>query len=187
MRAGELKSLRVAVLGMSLAVGATAAGPARAFDPGAGVTKESGPFALFKFGFSAYKSGRKDEAVEAYRYAAEKGHTGSRWALANMYAYGDGVAENDLEAFKIYSEIAQQGVEPGSEDTGYFVNALISLAGYYRRGIPDTPVRSDCRRPGSCISRRPPLSAWRKRNFSSRACCFRARAEASMSSRPRNG
>ncbi len=33
MRAGELKSLRVAVLGMSLAVGATAAGPARAFDP----------------------------------------------------------------------------------------------------------------------------------------------------------
>lgn len=64
MRAGELKSLRVAVLGMSLAVGATAAGPARAFDPGAGVTKESGPFALFKFGFSAYKSGRKDEAVE---------------------------------------------------------------------------------------------------------------------------
>ncbi|RVO75509.1 sel1 repeat family protein, partial [Sinorhizobium medicae] len=142
MRAGEMKSLRVAVLGLSMAVGATA-GPARAFDPGAGVTKESGPFALFKFGFSAYKDGRKDEAVEAYRYAAEKGHTGSRWALANMYAYGDGVAENDLEAFKIYSEIAQQGVEPGSEDTGYFVNALISLAGYYRRGIPDTPVGSD--------------------------------------------
>ncbi|ACP25140.1 exopolysaccharide production negative regulator precursor [Sinorhizobium fredii NGR234] len=143
MRAGELKSLRMAVLGMSLAVGATAAGPARAFDPSAGVTKESGPFALFKFGFSAYKNGRKDEAVEAYRYAAEKGHTGSRWALANMYAYGDGVAENDLEAFKIYSEIAQQGVEPGSEDTGYFVNALIALAGYYRRGIPDSPVQAD--------------------------------------------
>lgn len=134
------------MLGMSLAVGATTAWPARAFDPGAGVTKESGPFALFKFGFSAYKDGRKDEAVEAYRYAAEKGHTGSRWALANMYAYGDGVAENDLEAFKIYSEIAQQGVEPGSEDTGYFVNALISLAGYYRRGIPDSPVQVDLTR-----------------------------------------
>ncbi|WP_275782327.1 exopolysaccharide production regulator ExoR [Pararhizobium gei] len=116
---------------------------ARAFDPNAGVNKESGPFALFKFGFSAYKDGRKDEAVEAYRYAAEKGHTGSRWALANMYAYGDGVAENDLEAFKIYSDIAEKGVEPGSEDTGYFVNALISLAGYYRRGIPGSPVKSD--------------------------------------------
>lgn len=143
MLAGELKSLKVAILGVSLAVCGTIAMPVYAFDPGAGVSKESGPFALFKFGFSAYKNGRKDEAVEAYKYAAEKGHTGSRWALANMYAYGDGVAENDLEAFKIYSEIAQQGVEPGSEDTGYFVNALISLAGYYRRGIPDSPIKSD--------------------------------------------
>ncbi|WP_429817027.1 exopolysaccharide production regulator ExoR [Ensifer sp. B1-9] len=143
MLAGELKSLKVAILGVSLAVCGTITMPALAFDPGAGVTKESGPFALFKFGFSAYKNGRKDEAIEAYKYAAEKGHTGSRWALANMYAYGDGVAENDLEAFKIYSEIAQQGVEPGSEDTGYFVNALISLAGYYRRGIPDSPIKSD--------------------------------------------
>lgn len=114
-----------------------------AFDPNAGVSKESGPFALFKFGFSAYKDGRKDEAIEAYKYAAEKGHTGSRWALANMYAYGDGVAENDLEAFKIYSEIARNGVEPGSEDTGYFASALVALAGYYRRGIPDSPISRD--------------------------------------------
>ncbi|CAN7515060.1 exopolysaccharide production regulator ExoR [Pararhizobium sp. LjRoot238] len=136
------RSLTFLVLSVALAL--TAQGRAAyAFDPNAGVTKESGPFALFKFGFSAYKNGRKDEAVEAYRYAAEKGHTGSRWALANMYAYGDGVAENDLEAFKIYSEIAEKGVEPGSEDTGYFVNALISLAGYYRRGIPDSPIKSD--------------------------------------------
>ena len=59
-------------------------GPARALDPNAGVTRESGPFDLFKFGFSAYKKGRKDEAVEAYKYAAEKGHPGARWALANI-------------------------------------------------------------------------------------------------------
>lgn len=116
---------------------------ALAFDPSAGVSKESGPFDLFKFGFHSYKEGRKDDAVEAYRYAAEKGHTGSRWALANMYAAGDGVTENDFEAFKIYSEIANQGVEPGSEDTGFFANALVALAGYYRRGIPDTPVAVD--------------------------------------------
>jgi TPR repeat protein len=116
---------------------------ARAFDINAGVSKESGPFDLFKFGFNAYKKGQKQEAVEAYRYAAEKGHTGSRWALANMYAAGDGVVENDFEAFKIYAEIANQGVEPGSEDTGFFVNALLSLARYYRQGIPQTPVKAD--------------------------------------------
>ncbi|OLP55267.1 exopolysaccharide production negative regulator [Rhizobium rhizosphaerae] len=142
MVAKDYRSLTFLVVSMALAV----CGPvqrAHAFDPDAGVSKESGPFALFKFGFSAYKNGRKDEAVEAYRYAAEQGHTASRWALANMYAYGDGVAENDLEAFKIYSEIAEKGVEPGSEDTGYFVNALISLANYYRRGIPGTPIKRD--------------------------------------------
>lgn len=124
-------------------VAAVCATPACAFDINSGVSKESGPFDLFKFGFKAYKNGQKQEAVEAYRYAAEKGHTGSRWALANMYAYGDGVAQNDFEAFKIYSEIANEGIEPGSRDTGFFINALMALANYYRNGIPGSPVKID--------------------------------------------
>jgi TPR repeat protein len=139
----ELMPMKVLVMGLCLSLSCGMASTALAFDPDAGITKESGPFDLFKFGFFSYKEGRKGDAVEAYRYAAEKGHTGSRWALANMYADGDGVPENDLEAFKIYSEIARAGVEPGSEDTGYFASALISLASYYRRGIPDSPVRID--------------------------------------------
>jgi len=119
-----------------------AASSAFALDPNA-VSKESGPFDLFKLGFKAYHEGNKQEAVEAYRYAAEKGHTGSRWALATMYADGDGVVKDDFEAFKIYSEIANQGVEPGSNDTGFFVNALMALAEYYQRGIPESPVHID--------------------------------------------
>ncbi|MDX3925438.1 MAG: tetratricopeptide repeat protein [Shinella sp.] len=143
MLKSELVPMKLVVLGLCLSLSHGAAGQALAFDPDSGITKESGPFDLFKFGFFSYKKGRKSDAVEAYRYAAEKGHTGSRWALANMYADGDGVAENDFEAFKIYSEIANEGVEPGSEDTGYFANALVSLAGYYRRGIPGSPVSMD--------------------------------------------
>jgi len=119
------------------------AGSAAALDPNAAISKEAGPFDLFRFGFKAYKNGNKEEAVEAYRYAAEKGHTGSRWALATMYADGDGVVKNDFEAFKIYSEIASQGVEPGSNDTGFFVNALIALAEYYQKGIPESPIKPD--------------------------------------------
>src|SRR6476620_12435370 len=92
-------SMQVLRLGVSLT--AAVVGSAAAFDIQSGVNKESGPFDLFKFGFKAYKNGQKEDAVEAYRYAAEKGHTGSRWALANMYAFGDGVAQNDFEAFKI--------------------------------------------------------------------------------------
>lgn len=134
-------SFRLLSVGLMMIFGQVA--PAGAFDINSGVTKESGPFDLFKFGFKAYKNGQKKDAVEAYRYAAEKGHTGSRWALANMYAFGDGVAQNDYEAFKIYNEIASQGVEPGSEDTGFFVNALLALADYYRHGIPGSPIKTD--------------------------------------------
>ncbi len=117
--------------------------PAVAFDPDAGISEKSEPRQLFKFGFSAYKRGQKDDAVEAYRHAAEKGHPGARWALANMYAYGDGVVEDDYQAFRIFDEIARQGVEPGSRDTGFFVNALVSLASYYQKGIPGSPVNRD--------------------------------------------
>jgi TPR repeat protein len=117
--------------------------PASAFDLSGSSSKNVGPFDHFKLGFKAYKSGDKDKAIEAYRYAADQGHTGSRWALANMYEFGDGVSKDDYEAFKIYSEIANQGVEPGSNDTGFFVNALLSLADYYRDGIPGSPVASD--------------------------------------------
>lgn len=133
----------VGLMTLGLLMAFAPARTAGAFDISSGVTKESGPFDLFKFGFKAYKNGQKKDAVEAYRYAAEKGHTGSRWALANMYAFGDGVAKNDYEAFKIYNEIASQGIEPGSEDTGFFVNALLALADYYRHGIPGSPVRTD--------------------------------------------
>jgi TPR repeat protein len=99
-------------------------GQAHALDPNSGCIARIWPVRSLQVRLFGLQEGRKDEAVEAYKYAAEKGHPGARWALANMYAYGDGVVENDYEAFKIYDDIARQGVEPGSQDTGYFVNAL---------------------------------------------------------------
>ena len=60
----EANVLKPLLMGMLLA---SLAMPAAAFDINAGVTKESGPFDLFKFGFKAYKNGNKGEAVEAYR------------------------------------------------------------------------------------------------------------------------
>lgn len=105
--------------------------------------KRSSPWAVFKFGFSAYKNGHKDQAVEAYRYAAENGQIGARWKLARMYAEGDGVTRNDYEAFKFFNEIAQQDVEPGSPDESYVSDALVALGDYMRTGIPGSPVRAN--------------------------------------------
>lgn len=102
---------------------------------------ERSPWAVFRFGFSAYKQGHKDQAVEAYRYAAENGQLGASWKLARMYAEGDGVARDDYEAFKFFSAIARQDIEPGSPDESYMSDALVALAGYLRTGIPGTPVQ----------------------------------------------
>ena len=71
MPKSELLPMKVLVMGLCLSLSFGAASQALAFDPQAGVSKESGPFDLFKFGFFSYKEGRKRDAVEAYRYAAE--------------------------------------------------------------------------------------------------------------------
>ncbi len=133
----------LASAGLAAILAVSSASISFAFDPNAGVNKDSGPGVLFRFGFNAYKSGQKSEAVEAYRYAAQKGHMASRWALANMYAAGDGVSKDDYEAFKIFAEIYRSGVEPGSAEASYFSKALISLANYYYRGIEHSPVKAD--------------------------------------------
>lgn len=135
MRSG----LRAAAIAGILAAGAV--GEAHALDETTVVAKpERNPFAVFRFGFSAYKQGHKDQAVEAYRYAAENGQIGARWKLARMYAEGDGVARNDYEAYKFFTDIARQDVEPGSADESYVSDALVALGSYVRKGIPGTPV-----------------------------------------------
>lgn len=115
----------------------------KVFDDKTGVKPQSSPWAVFQFGFSAYKSGHKDQAVEAYKYAAEKGQIGATWKLARMYAEGDGVARNDYEAYKFFSEIANQDVELGSPEESYVSDALVALGDYLKNGIPGSPVNAD--------------------------------------------
>ena len=115
----------------------------KVFDDKTGVRPQSNPWAVFQFGFSAYKSGHKDQAVEAYRYAAENGQIGATWKLARMYAEGDGVTQGDYEAFKFFSEIAAQDVEPGSPEESYVSDALVALGGYMKEGIPGSPISAD--------------------------------------------
>jgi TPR repeat protein len=140
--------VRVSALASLVAAGLGGAGPAfafddKVFDTSTGVRANSSPWDVFKFGFSAYKNGHKAEALEAYRYAAEKGQLGASWALARMYAEGDGVPEDDYEAFKFYSEIAAQDVEPGSPEESYVSDALVALGNYSKTGIKGTPVAPD--------------------------------------------
>jgi uncharacterized protein len=147
MRISEL--VRLAALSTVVALSTIAgAGGAYAFeekvfDDKPAPNKSSNPWNVFRFGFSAYKNGHKEQAVEAYRYAAENGQLGATWKLARMYAEGDGVARDDYEAYKFFSEIVKQDVEPGSPEESYISDALVALGAYLKSGIPGTPVEAD--------------------------------------------
>jgi len=136
-----MDGIRAAAVAGILAIGS---GPSFALDESSVTAKpERSPMAVFRLGFSAYKQGHKEQAVEAYRYAAENGQLGASWKLARMYAEGDGVTRDDYEAFKFFSEIARQDVEPGSPDESYVSDALVALGGYLRKGIPGSPVAAN--------------------------------------------
>ena len=134
----------LATFGATLgAVGQAMAFDDKVFDDKTGVKPQSSPWAVFQFGFSAYKSGHKEQAVEAYKYAAENGQIGATWKLARMYAEGDGVTRDDYAAFKFFSEIVDQDVEPGSPEESYVSDALVALGDYLRTGIPGSPVEEN--------------------------------------------
>jgi TPR repeat protein len=120
-----------------------ATGKAQALDEKQLAKEKKSPWAVFQLGFNAYKKGHKEEAIEAYRYAAENGQLGASWKLARMYAEGDGVPRNDYEAFKFFSRIVAQDVQPGSPEESYVSDALVAIGRYLREGIPGTPVRPD--------------------------------------------
>lgn len=142
VKRGLLSCLVVAATAGCLTGGALAFDE-KVFDDKSGAKPNRSPWAVFQFGFSAYKSGHKDQAAEAYRYAAENGQIGATWKLARMYAAGDGVAQDDYEAFKFFSEIADQDVEPGSPEESYVSDALVALGGYLKRGIPGSPIEAN--------------------------------------------
>jgi TPR repeat protein len=121
-----------------LLAGAPAIG--QTFDRKAAESSRQSPWAVFKFGYSAYQRGEMKDAVEAYRYAAENGQLGATWTLGRMYAEGDGVPRDDYEAFKFFNAIAAQDVEPGSPEEAYVSDALVAVAGYLRTGIPGSPI-----------------------------------------------
>ncbi|MDY8109801.1 tetratricopeptide repeat protein [Fulvimarina sp. 2208YS6-2-32] len=117
---------------------AVPAAKAFALDPGAMADPNASPIELFAHGFQAYKRGEKDVAFQSLRYAADKGHRGACWKLARMYADGDGVPEDDYEAFRLFETIVRDPEETGANGTNaaYVASAVVALGDYLRRGIP---------------------------------------------------
>ena len=142
-----MRLTHVSYLCLPLLIVCGLAGQAQALDPLALAADphSKSPREFFSMGFAAYKRGHKLEALQALQRAADLGHAGARWKLGQMYAEGDGVQEDDFEAFKMFEEIVrdQEDDTSSSPNAAYVASAVIALAEYMRSGIPGTPVSAD--------------------------------------------
>ena len=105
------------------------------------------PVEAFRQGYTAYKSGDTENALEALSFAAEKGHRAALWKLGQMYASGDGVARDDRKAFQFFSRIANnyKDGEPLGRDSRFVSRAFVALGSYYQTGIADAMPASQAR------------------------------------------
>lgn len=84
-------------------------------------------------------------SLSALQYAAEGGHPIAQWKLGQMYAVGDGVAQDDLRAFEYFTRIASAHAEdnPSAPQASIVARAFVALGRYYLDGIPNSKVKAD--------------------------------------------
>ncbi|MBQ9991089.1 MAG: sel1 repeat family protein [Lachnospiraceae bacterium] len=92
------------------------------------------PIHQFFYAQDLEEAGRKAEAVEWYRRAAEGGQLGLWYKLGRFYMDGDGVPQDPVQAAYCYERSAAEGEVGG-------VN-LLGDAYYFGRGVPKDPAKA---------------------------------------------
>lgn len=92
-----------------------------------------------------YRSGGKDQSMEALRYAADGGEALARWKLGSMYASGDGVPHDDGKAYHYFQQIIQSYDEsnPNPRERGVVASALVAVGAYALTGRPHAGIQRD--------------------------------------------
>src|SRR5690606_20419932 len=72
----------------------------------------------------------------------------AQWKLGQMYAEGDGVAENDARAFQYFAEVINEhaGESPTSQDAPFVAGAYVEIGAYLITGIEELSVQADPQR-----------------------------------------
>jgi uncharacterized protein len=98
-----------------------------------------------RIGVSNYREGNKQAAAEALGYAAENGSASARFKLGQMYASGDGVPQDDQQAFEFFRKITLESADeaPDSQAARVVSRAFIAVGNYYRDGIPNSDIVPD--------------------------------------------
>jgi TPR repeat protein len=116
-----------------IALGVICSGPSWAFDPTAEIAT---PADAFRFGYSALQGGEITTALDAIQYAADQGYVRAQWMLGHLYAEGQGVPEDDRQAFDIFAKIVDRYARdnPRGPDAAFIADAFVALGDYYRGG-----------------------------------------------------
>jgi uncharacterized protein len=142
---------RVPLFGLKAALVATAVTlsfPAKAFDVTPPDWSDQSVMDALREGTRAYYAGDTAQALDGLEAAAEGGHPAAQWKLGRMYADGDGVAENDLMAFKYFNQLiaAHADDAPTSPQAPYVANAFVEIGSYYMTGIANSAVAPNANR-----------------------------------------
>jgi TPR repeat protein len=133
-----------AFYGVVIAAGFLAAGQAAAFDAKS-LDPATAPRAALQQGLDLYRKGEKATAFEALNFAAEKGDPIAQWKAGQMLADGDGIKQDDVRAYEMFSDLADAHAEdnPGEPNAQFVSRAFVALGGYLRYGIPNSEVKAD--------------------------------------------
>ncbi|MDO4698621.1 MAG: tetratricopeptide repeat protein [Pasteurellaceae bacterium] len=94
------------------------------------------PEEQFEQGVTAYKQGNYQKAHELFLPLAEQGEAKAQFNLGVMYKEGEGIKQDDYQAFKWFEKAAEQGEAP----------AQIALGGMYALGKGVEPNRNLARK-----------------------------------------
>lgn len=136
-------------VGLGLEIGSSLLQPALAFDgTPTSATVSLTPGDSVRAGTAATGEADKTKEFTALQYAAEQGHTAAQWKLGRMYADGNGVAQDDMRAFKYFSKIANAHADepPGTPQAHIVASAFVALGRYYLTGIPNSDIKPDSAR-----------------------------------------
>src|SRR5262249_36921733 len=106
-------------LGTSLGLGSIRGAP--------GCKKSAGQ--AYRSGLQALRAGENTRAVNALECASEQGLVAAQWRLGQMYADGEGVEQNDLRAFELFTRIANGHADdvPGTPSARLVAKAFVRL------------------------------------------------------------
>lgn len=133
-----------------------AAGQARALDgmPGSRAAAVApleifkDPRAALRQGMETYRRGDMVNSIAALKYAADGGEPLAQWKLGRMYAAGEGVKKNDLEAYHYFARIVRDYKEDQLDprDRSVVASAFVSVGVYSLSGIPKSQVHKNAQR-----------------------------------------